>query len=309
MSTAYTSWEPEEGARWDETLQSHNALEPTQKAAKALRLQIDGFENGLASHTPASRAIIRRNHAPWYYDLHRAERVASAPPWEQKEALRYHLATRGLARNMAAKAPGSLELTQEMFPDSPTMDVEREYMLWRHSLAPASSLASYDSSLPPQIFAYRPMRHGDAENLDDTLRAVYGDYTRSPKVATYTFADVPKHTFVRGTTSGAGHMILGQLPGRTPQADTDNRKTMIEQMAHSILARHGGREVKRFGEAIPEEKRPAHHLAMAMAHGVFDPPTLNPYGREAPSDLGVHHAGRIFGRPPAHDAGLFRKHE
>lgn len=306
-----SAWDPAGEPRWDSSLREGDVAAgqtAAKGAARRLRTGVDGYECALRDRTPQNRATMRRMDAPRYYDLHRTERLAHATPDTQAKAHAYHVRTAPLAKALVDLAPGSLDaaytgLVSDAFSRS---DVEREYMLWRHSLH-TGTISGSGMSAPPGVFFER-RNGGDSSNLDDTLRDVFGDHTRSPQAATFAFADTPKNSLVRGVTDEKGHMIIGVRPGASEATYQDNAKVPVEQMAHSLLARHFSEEGKAFADHIGGD-RPLDHMAMAMAHGVFAGPSIDPESKAAPTDYAVHYTGRAFGLKPAYDAGRFRSHE
>lgn len=332
MNHAYDTWSTDGDPRWDASASGNDPTALAQNASEAaarMRIGVLGFESALSGNNPQQRAWMRNRYAPMYYDLHRAER-ASDPANAQQ-----HVATMKLARAMAEKAPATLAAARSSFADlAPRADIDREYMLWKHSLHLTHPMAwpSHEivdvanlSSLVPRNYT-----DNDVEGLDANLRDTYGDHTRGPWAARVGFADAAHHGPVRGTTIyPSGHMLVGTLPGKDEKTYHDNRKTQVEEMAHSLLQRHYRGERDRYNKWIkmrtsghedprrhlssfahpmmlPERNDYSEELAHAMAHGVFDQPSMHPESREAPSDEAVAFAGRLFRREPSRSATSFR---
>jgi hypothetical protein len=300
--------------RWDAALQEGNVtagMEAAKVKARSMRMAVDGFEHSIYAHTPKNRARIRESYAPWYYDLHRVERLAKAPERLQSRAYAYHVKTRELADNIAKTNPGSLEQAwsqNENLSGISRDDVAREYMLYKHSLHPIA-LDECGIQTPDSMFSQRA-NSGDLLNLDETLRDVFGGLTRSPRAATVSFANTPAHALVRGLTDDSGNMVVGVQPGTSEQVRLENEHVPIEHMSHSILARHHRRERDGFADHFrATDPEPEHAMGMALAHGVLRKPGLNPVADHAPSDYQVHYASRVFNLKPKADPGLFRSHE
>jgi hypothetical protein len=330
--TAYDSWTGEsEAPRWDQGVlledRDHSAS-LAKEHANELGIKVGGFEDALSDRPAEMRAKMRDKYAPMYYDLHRAT-LASDP-----KRVAEHLRTRKLAEAMAARRPENLSAARSMFDEDDMDDVDRQYFLWKHSLAADDRFGSWMP--PPQATASRvglAMRTRDPKDLaalDDALGSTYGLHTRSPKLARVGFAFAHPNGALRGFTNKRnGNMVLGTLPGADPRTIADNRKTMVEEMAHSIVARHGAEDAKRYGAwlhtrssvlpdrqtalpafaahlGMPERKDYGEDLAHTMSHGLFDEPSGSPHDEDAPSDEAVGYASRLFRREPAHDPSHFR---
>jgi hypothetical protein len=332
-NVAYGTWagNPDSGPRWDEIRgEDHDHVASIAKEhADKLGLYISGRESALETQKPSQRAMLRESYAPMYYDFHRAT-LASDP-----RRADMHMRTAKLAERLALEQPPDLSSALNNLSDiaSPE-DIRQQYLLWKHSLwlsdrpdtwSPRGDLAALRAGLD-----VRSTDPKDALAVDDALRGTYGPHTRSPQMAKLAFAFAHPNGPMNGTTIyPSGDMIIGTLPGGNERTRHDNRKTIVEEMAHSLLMRHYAEEAKIYSDWIRTRTRdhadPNAHLpafmqqmglpqrgdfsealAHTMANGVFDQPSTLPYDHNAPNDESVAFAGRLFRHPPAREPSHFR---
>jgi hypothetical protein len=322
LNTAYESWDGDDAStpRWDAAA-SHT--DPQHLATLAnehlpqMRAAMDGFESA-AGEDPAFSATMREHYAPMYYDRHRMELAADPANTA------HHLATQDLARKLAESQPYDLNAAQALCAGlgSPAV-IAHEYLLYKHSLLQQHASqwpdgAGTDAAKLADL-ALRPHELRDVQSLDQTLNATFGRHTRSPQLARVGFVSASPNALLRGTTSTAGDMLLGKMPGNDEATYHNNAKTQVEEMAHSILRRHLKDGAAQYSHwmaqnpstdphaslsthahemGIPESGDYTEELAHAMAHGVFAKPSMHPESPEAPADQSVSYAARLFRQTP-----------
>jgi hypothetical protein len=329
---AFDTWDGEKdgGPRWDADILSsdHDHIaSQAQEHADKLGLRISGLESALSTGKPHQRAWVRNRNAPLYYDFHRTT-LASDP-----RNVPQHMRTLELAKRIATIQPPDLGAALNAFGDiAEPEDIEREYFLWKHSLLLDDNANRWNpSAMGPASVAGLSLRQHEPKDglaLDSALRGSYGPHTRSPQLARVAFATAHPNGAFRGTTiKPSGDMVLGTLPGYDQRTRDANRKTMIEEMAHSLVQRHLAPEAKKYSEWVKgrvrdEPDRMAHlpafarHqgngddysgvLAHTMANGLFDEPETRPYDENAPNDESMAVGSRLFRMEPTRPSSHFR---
>jgi hypothetical protein len=332
-NVAYNTWNgfENEGPRWDDVSPSdHDHVASLAKDhADTLRGYVSGRENALDDQKPHQRAMIRDSYAPMYYDFHRST-LASDP-----SRVPTHIRTSKLAAQLALQQPPDLGTALNTLADVGTPDdIRQQYLLWKHSLWLSNRPKTWTpSGVAAAGRAGLDIRAGDPKDalaVDDALRGTFGDHTRSPQMARLAFAFAHPNGPLRGTTIyPSGDMIVGTLPGGDEKTRHDNRKTIVEEMAHSLLMRHYKNEAKAYNEwirsrtadhadrnahlpagmrhmGLPQRNDYTEALAHTLAHGVFDQPGMPPWDDEAPNDESVAFGGRLFRKHPVRSPSHFR---
>ena len=326
------SWRDGTQRRWDD-----NLSEADPEHARAGRLTVSGLEAGMAHKPPQARALQRQGYAPLYYDTHRSARLANAPDAGLVAARQQHISTMWLAEKLATLQPPDLQTALAAFSGKATpTQIRDEYLLWRYSLRLASTddWPDRDNARvgPTAGLRERPATPEDAERLDVVAGGTLGQHLRGPQVASVAFADTSPTSAMRAVNVPSGNALIGAFaPG--PGANAENRRTTLEALLHSVLARHwrperaafdqwgrdalGKEGLSPLGQALGAHQQPgadgkpgdySDELASALLHAIYDVPSLPPGHPMGPSRRAIANAALLFERTPTTKPARFRDH-